>query len=74
MMIISFHREQKQPITQDLSLFGVALATDVLDGKSAIDAVFDVQNMRTHLIFLVIVLTFKKLIILDFRFIELFSF
>lgn len=49
-MIISFIPVQKQPGTYSSGLSETAFAAEVLDPKSPIDAVFDVQNMWTHLI------------------------
>ena len=49
-MIVSFHSIQKQADTCSCGLFALAFAAAVLDGKSPIEAVSDVQNMRTHLI------------------------
>lgn len=49
-MIISFLPVQKQPGTYNSGLFKIAFAAEVLDPKSPTDAVFDVQNMQTHLI------------------------
>ena len=48
-MIIRFLPVQKQLDTY-CGLFVIAFVAEVLDGKSHIDAVFDIQNMRTHLI------------------------
>ena len=73
--------------TYDFGHFGVDFAAEVLDGKSAVDAVFDVSSMWTHLIhclknqnlapFLkckVWIVTFKKLLILGFRLTWVFPF
>ena len=47
-MIISFLPIQKQPDSYNCSLF--AFAVEVLDGNHIIDAVFDFQDLWTHLI------------------------
>ena len=49
-IIISFLPVQKQSGTYNYGLLAKAFGVEVLDGRSPIDTVFDVQNMRTHLI------------------------
>ena len=49
-IIVSFLSVQKQADTCSCGPFATVYAAQVLDGKSPTEAVFDVQNMRTHLI------------------------
>ena len=48
---VTFLPVQKQPDGHNCGLFAVAFATEILAGKSPIEAVFDVAQMRDHLIF-----------------------
>lgn len=41
-MIVSFDSVQKQPDTYNCGLFTIAFSVEVLDGKSPLDAAFDV--------------------------------
>ena len=41
---------QKQPDGYNCGPFAIAYAAEILDGKSPIEAVFDVGKMRRHLI------------------------
>ena len=48
---VTFLPVQKQPDGHNCGLFAVAFAAEILAGKSPIEAVFDVAQMRDHLIF-----------------------
>ena len=48
---ITFLHVQKKPDGQNCGLFAVAFAAEILAGKSPIEAVFYVAQMRDHLIF-----------------------
>ena len=48
---VTFWPVQKQPDGHNCGLFAVAFAAEILSGKSPIEAVFDVAQMRDHLIF-----------------------
>ena len=48
---LTFLSVQKQPDGHNCGLFAVAFAAEILAGKSPIEAVFDVAQMRDHLIF-----------------------
>ena len=48
---LTFLPVQKQPDGHNCGLFAVAFAAEILAGKSPIEGVFDVAQMRDHLIF-----------------------
>ena len=48
---VTFLPVQKQPDGHHCGLFAVAFTAEILAGKSPIEAVFDVAQMRNHLIF-----------------------
>ena len=48
--IVTFLPVQKQPDGHNCGPFAIAYATEILDGRSPSEAVFDVNKMREHLI------------------------
>ena len=49
-LIVSFLPVQKQPDGYNCGPFAIAFAAEILDGKSPMEAHFDVTKMRRHLI------------------------
>ena len=50
-VMVTFLLVQKQQDTHNYGLFTVAFAAEILDGKSPIDAVFHVCQLRNHIIY-----------------------
>ena len=48
--IVTFLPIQKQPDGRNCGLFAINYAAEILDGRSPLEAVLDVNNMREHLI------------------------
>ena len=48
--VISFLPVQRQPDGYNCGLFAIASAAEILDGKSPLEAIFSVDEMRGHLI------------------------
>ena len=49
--MVTFLPGQKQQDGHNCDLFAMAFAAEILDGKSPIDAVFHVLQLRNHLIY-----------------------
>ena len=50
-VMVTFLPVQKQQDGHNFGLFTVAFAAEILDGKPLIDAVFNVPQLRNHLIY-----------------------